>query len=132
LRSSHGKIILVSSGAATGAYSTWGAYGSSKAAINHLAITLKAEEPLVTTIAIRPGVVDTEMQRGIRELHSTRMDEKDVKKFTGLFTDGELLKPEQPGDVMAKLALDAPVDLGGKFLRYVTLNMQMTGAKCVH
>jgi len=34
LRQTHGRIILTSSGAATGTYSTWGAYGSSKAALN--------------------------------------------------------------------------------------------------
>lgn len=61
IRSTSGRIILTSSGAATGAYSTWGAYGSSKAAINHLALTLEAEEPLVTALAIRPGVVDTDV-----------------------------------------------------------------------
>jgi NAD(P)-dependent dehydrogenase (short-subunit alcohol dehydrogenase family) len=39
-----------------------GAYGSSKAALNHLARTLAVEEPDVTTVAVRPGVVDTDMQ----------------------------------------------------------------------
>lgn len=35
---------------------------SSKAALNHLASTLSVEEPDVTSIALRPGVVDTDMQ----------------------------------------------------------------------
>jgi hypothetical protein len=45
------------------------------------------------------------------------MDSKDVEKFKGLYEDGKLLKPEQPGHVMAKLALEAGKELSGKFLR---------------
>ena len=83
LRKTHGRIILTSSGGAVTGYSAWGAYGSSKAAINHLALTLKAEEPDITTIAIRPGMVDTEMQREVREVYHQKMDEKDREKFMG-------------------------------------------------
>lgn len=117
LRKTKGSIVLVSSGAAAGAYSTWGAYGASKAVLNHLAMTLAVEEPDITTISIRPGVVDTEMQREIREVHHTSMDKKDVEKFAGLKTNGGLVKPEQPGNVMAKLAVQASKDLSGKFLK---------------
>jgi NAD(P)-dependent dehydrogenase (short-subunit alcohol dehydrogenase family) len=35
--------------------------------VNSLAQSLALEEPDITSIAIRPGVVDTEMQRDIRE-----------------------------------------------------------------
>jgi len=88
--------------------------------MNHLALTLNIEEPLITSIAIRPGVVDTAMQQAIREEHSGRMDEKDKERFNNLHRQGQLLKPEQPGHVMAKLVLDAPKTLGGRFLRLVT------------
>lgn len=118
LRESKGRLIFVSSGAATNGYSTWGAYGSSKAAINHLASTLANEEKDITSIAIRPGVVDTEMQRDIREKHNTFMDAKDTSKFAELKKTGGLLRPEQPGHVMAKLVLDAPSELSGKFLTW--------------
>ncbi len=85
--------------------------------MNHLALTLSVEEPDITSIAIRPGTVDTAMQQAIREEHSMKMDEKDVDKFAGLHKKGELLKPEQPGHVMAKLVLEVPKELSGKFLR---------------
>lgn len=88
--------------------------------MNHLALTLNVEEPLITSVAIKPGVVDTDMQKAIREEHFGKMDQKDVKKFGGLYERGELLKPEQPGHVMAKMVLDAPRELGGRFLRFVT------------
>jgi NAD(P)-dependent dehydrogenase (short-subunit alcohol dehydrogenase family) len=117
LRSSQGRIIFTSSGAAANAYSTWGAYGASKAVLNHLALTLSVEEPDVTTVSIRPGTVDTEMQRELREVHHKTMDTKDAEKFAGLKASGGLLKPEQPGHVMARLALDAPKELSGRFLK---------------
>ncbi|KAH0564914.1 hypothetical protein GP486_001698 [Trichoglossum hirsutum] len=117
LRRWHGRIIITSSGAAVTGYSTWGAYGASKAAVNHLALTLSNEEELITSVSVRPGVVDTEMQREIRELHSTTMDYNDAMRFRALKEQGQLLKPEQPGHVIAKLALDAPKELSGKFLR---------------
>lgn len=40
---------------------------SSKAALNHLATTLAVEEPDITTIAFRPGVVATDMQKSARD-----------------------------------------------------------------
>jgi NAD(P)-dependent dehydrogenase (short-subunit alcohol dehydrogenase family) len=86
--------------------------------LNHLALTLSVEEPDVTTISVRPGVVDTEMQREIREVHNTAMSEKDAAKFSGLKKDGGLLKPEQPGHVIAKLAVGAGKELSGKFLTW--------------
>lgn len=89
-------------------------------------MTLAVEEPAITTVSIRPGVVDTEMQREIREVHAAEdreegkgMTPEDAAKFVGLHKAGKLLKPEQPGHVMAKLIIDAPTDLSGKFLRYV-------------
>lgn len=85
--------------------------------MNHLALTLSTEEPDVTTISIRPGVVDTEMQREIREIHHKAMDKENVEKFASLKSEGKLLKPEQPGHVLANLAIDAPNELSGKFLK---------------
>jgi NAD(P)-dependent dehydrogenase (short-subunit alcohol dehydrogenase family) len=116
LRQTHGRIILTSSGAATGVYSTWGAYGSSKAALNHLAATLAVEEPDITSISIRPGVVDTEMQVEVRG-HNSVMDSKDAEKFKCLHEDGNLLRPYQPGNVIGRLVLDGGNELSGKFLR---------------
>jgi len=66
LRASKGSVILISSGAATNAYSGWSAYSASKAALNSLAKSLAVEEPDITALAVRPGVVDTEMQNEIR------------------------------------------------------------------
>ena len=117
IRAARGRIIFTSSGAAQNAYSSWGAYGASKAAINHLASTLKNEEPEITTIAIRPGVVDTAMQQDIRETFLRNMDDKDQQKFTAAKGQGKLLPPEKPGHVIANLVVNAKKDLSGLFLR---------------
>lgn len=119
LRESKGKIVLTSSGAATASYSTWGAYCASKAALKSLGETLAVEEKDIVTVSVAPGVVDTNMQRDLRDIHISRMDEKDRQKFTSLHESGQLLKPEQPGNIMARLILAAPTELSGKFLKLV-------------
>lgn len=89
--------------------------------MNHLALSLGSEEPDVTSVSIRPGMVDTDMQRELREDHVSTMDAEMHSKFTNVHKEGKLLKPEQPGHVMAKLVLDAPKDLSGQFLSYVCI-----------
>ncbi|KAA6412540.1 MAG: short-chain dehydrogenase [Lasallia pustulata] len=116
LRKTKGCILFTSSGVSRSPTGGWGAYGASKAAINHLALTLGVEEAEVTSISVRPGVVDTEMQRDIRDVHVSAMKEQDAAKFLTLHKEGRLLKPEQPGHVMAKLVLQAPRNLSGQFL----------------
>jgi NAD(P)-dependent dehydrogenase (short-subunit alcohol dehydrogenase family) len=83
--------------------------------MNHLGLTLSVEEPDITTIVIRPGTVDTDMQ-GVIRANGEVMDAKDSKKFKALYEDGKLLKPEQPGNVMGRLAVSAERGLSGKFL----------------
>ncbi|OJJ47407.1 hypothetical protein ASPZODRAFT_25455 [Penicilliopsis zonata CBS 506.65] len=118
LRDFQGRIIFTSSGASTSAFRGWGLYGASKAAMNHLALTLGEEEPDVTSVSIQPGLVDTEMQREIREDHATTLDPQFHSIFTTVYKDGKLLKPEQPGHVIAKLVIDAPKSLTGKYLSW--------------
>lgn len=117
LRRSKGRIVFTSSGAAVHSYAGWGAYGASKAALNHLAMTLAAEEPDVVTVAVRPGVVNTDMQVEVREVYHEKMDEKDREKFSKVKREGGLLEPEQPGNVIARLVLEAGKELSGRFVR---------------
>lgn len=56
------------------------------------------------------------MQVDIRDIHASAMDEKDVTKFRSLHQKGGLVKPEQPGHVIAKLAVGAPKELSGQSL----------------
>lgn len=119
LRITSGRIVFVSTGASVSTYTGWGAYGSSKAALNHLAATIAAEEPSLFTISVAPGVVDTSMQVDIREKHGAGMTAKDHLKFTNYKKDGKLLHPAVPGEIIANLALRGQGDdLNGKYLRY--------------
>ncbi|RLP61744.1 hypothetical protein L150_00430, partial [Candida albicans Ca529L] len=119
LKKTNGKVIAVSSGAATKAYSGWYAYGSSKAALNHLILSLASDEKDVQAISIAPGVVDTEMQTDIREKFGKNMTPEGLQRFVDLHENRQLASPEEPGTVYAKLALQGwSEDLNGKFLRY--------------
>lgn len=50
-----GAVVAVSSDAAAEAYETWGGYGASKAALDHLAAVLGVEEPGLRVWAVDPG-----------------------------------------------------------------------------
>ncbi|MFD9442958.1 SDR family NAD(P)-dependent oxidoreductase [Streptomyces sp. NPDC060006] len=56
-----GTVIDVSSDAAAEAYETWGGYGASKAALDHLSAVLGAEEPGLRVWAIDPGDMATDL-----------------------------------------------------------------------
>ncbi|KAF6807757.1 short-chain dehydrogenase [Colletotrichum sojae] len=118
LRKSKGCVLWVSSGAATGAYTAWGAYGTSKAAMNHLSAHLAVEEPDITSIAMSPGRVDTAMQKVIRDTGKGHMADKDHESFSSAFEKGELFRPEQPGNVMARFVSKPQHDLSGKFIKW--------------
>ncbi|MFN2292733.1 MAG: SDR family NAD(P)-dependent oxidoreductase, partial [Anaerolineae bacterium] len=90
LRKSKGRVVNVSSGAAINAVEGWGAYCVSKAAINHLTRMLAAEEPNVTSIAFRPGVVETGMQKTIREQGAEGMPRAQYERFVRYHEQGEL------------------------------------------
>lgn len=110
--------MWVSSGAASKPYTGWGAYGSSKAAMNSIASHVAAEEEGVTSIAVAPGRVDTDMQGEIRgEAGKSSMSKAQHDNFVEAYTSGILLPPDQPGRVLADLALKPAVEHDGKFLK---------------
>ncbi|AXE84888.1 SDR family oxidoreductase [Streptomyces sp. Go-475] len=56
-----GAVVAVSSDAAAEAYETWGGYGASKAALDHLAAVLAVEEPGLRVWAVDPGDMATDL-----------------------------------------------------------------------
>ncbi|MGX4693024.1 SDR family NAD(P)-dependent oxidoreductase [Streptomyces sp. JNUCC 63] len=56
-----GTVVAVSSDAAVEAYGTWGGYGASKAALDHLAAVLAEEEPGLRVWAVDPGDMATDL-----------------------------------------------------------------------
>ena len=62
LLASGGVLMSISSDASVEHYGTWGAYGATKAALDHLTLTIAAEEPL-TAYAVDPGDMRTQMHQ---------------------------------------------------------------------
>jgi len=59
--SAAGTVIDISSDAAAEAYETWGGYGASKAALDHLSAVLAEEEPGLRVWAVDPGDMNTDL-----------------------------------------------------------------------
>lgn len=118
LRKTSGRVINVSSGAAVSPVESWGAYCTAKAGLTHLTKVLAMEEPDLTAISLRPGVVDTKMQERIRREGPAYMPQEKAAFFKKLWEDGQLESPSVPARVIAWLALHAPRELSGEFLNY--------------
>ncbi|KAK2669795.1 Short-chain dehydrogenase/reductase SDR [Fusarium oxysporum f. sp. vasinfectum] len=116
LRQARGRIIITQSHSINRYYRGWGPYGASKAALHHYAGTLTLEEPLINVLGIVPGMVDTAMSKRVRERYGPAMDAGDHQSLVALYETSQMVKPEQPGGVIAELALRAPATLRGKFL----------------
>lgn len=118
LRQAQGRIVNISSGASENVIGGWTAYSTAKAGLNHLTRILAQEEPQVTTVALRPGIVDTEMQAVIRARGKGRMAEANYRRLAGAYETGSLLPPHLPGRAMAALALFAPREWSGELLAW--------------
>lgn len=56
-------VVMISSDAAVEAYPGWGGYGSSKAALDHVAAVLAVEHPRLRVYAFDPGDMRTDMHQ---------------------------------------------------------------------
>lgn len=116
------NIVFVSSGASTRGIDGWLAYGSSKAAVNSLCKQLHDEMyPTVKCISVAPGVVDTDMQKEIREKFQTQMTAESYKRFVDLHSKGELLDGMVVGKVYGRLVVEGiePADeVCGEYVRW--------------
>ncbi|KAF8195813.1 hypothetical protein K438DRAFT_1906444 [Mycena galopus ATCC 62051] len=112
------RVVFVSSGAAVKGTAGWGPYNASKAAMNSLCRTLAEEEPDVISVALRPGMVQTDMQAALRQGGAPHMKAQDHQMFVAAHTDGKLLKPEDPGHVIAALSCNAVKSMSGQFVSW--------------
>lgn len=101
------------------------------------------EESEIVTVAIRPGVVSTDMQVAIRaqgsyitsslilpkllptspshtpqNIGGDHMKPTEHARFLDLHSSGSLLPPSKPGSILAGLALTAEKELSGKFISW--------------
>ena len=92
-----GRVVTVSSGAAKApGMPSANAYSSSKAALDMFTLHLAREVDGtgVTANAVRPGVVDTEMQTFMRSHSRDRVGAEFHDRFHGLHERGELLSAQ--------------------------------------
>jgi NAD(P)-dependent dehydrogenase (short-subunit alcohol dehydrogenase family) len=118
LRKSKGSIIWISSGAVNLSFAAWAAYASSKSAVNIISTHLAVEEPDITTVSVEPGLLDTDLQAAIRSEGKGSMDQAQHDFFVEAHKSGQLLKPEQPGAVIAALVANPSKELSGKVLSW--------------
>lgn len=59
----HGTAVSITSDAGVEPYPTWGGYGSSKAAFEHLSGVLGVEQPGIRVLVVDPGDLRTEMHQ---------------------------------------------------------------------
>jgi NAD(P)-dependent dehydrogenase (short-subunit alcohol dehydrogenase family) len=95
-----GVVVHVSSDAAVAAYPTWGAYGASKAALDHMARVWAAEleGTGVRFFGVDPGEMDTEM-------HAAAIPEADR---------ATLARPEHVARTMADMIGDGSIASGAR------------------
>ncbi|GFP57455.1 uncharacterized oxidoreductase C30D10.05c [Trichoderma asperellum] len=118
VKKTKGCIVWVSSGAALKAYQAWSTYGSAKAAVNSMAAHLAVEEPDITSVSFGPGRVNTDMQAVIREKGKDTMEKAMHQNFVDALEQGELLRPEQPGNVIAKFVANPLHKLSGQYINW--------------
>jgi NAD(P)-dependent dehydrogenase (short-subunit alcohol dehydrogenase family) len=123
LRKQKGSVVFVSSGASTEGYAGWGPYCVSKGAFNLICGSLSKEEPDITAVSIRPGVVDTEMQQVIRTEGADAMPTSFYDKFVGLKKNNQLLDPSQPGKAIASLCLHPDHELSGHYVQWDSIDV---------
>ena len=63
LEAARGTLLSISSDAGVEHYETWGGYGASKAALDHLTLTFGTETPTIRAYAVDPGDMRTAMHQ---------------------------------------------------------------------
>ncbi|MGA3192649.1 MAG: SDR family NAD(P)-dependent oxidoreductase [Candidatus Bathyarchaeia archaeon] len=116
-RRKSGLAVFFGSGAAKMNVEGMGAYCLSKAAEEHLARQLAAEAPEITCFVYRPGVVDTEMQKGAREAKGSGAEVLH-RVFGELKERGSLLTPEKAARGLVQILQGDPRHFHGKIASY--------------
>lgn len=100
----NGRVLHIGSGAAHFPVVGWAAYCVSKAALAMLTRCWQLESNSVAFASVMPGIVDTNMQREIRE--ASHMDSEKRDFFKRLQQANQLLSPETVALFLCWLLLD--------------------------
>jgi NAD(P)-dependent dehydrogenase (short-subunit alcohol dehydrogenase family) len=116
-RRNGGLAVFFGSGAAERNIQGIGAYCLSKAAEEHLARQLAAEVPEITCFVYRPGAVETDLQRGVREAKGSGA-EMLHRVFGDMQKQGILLTPETAARALVQILQRDPHRFHGKIATY--------------
>lgn len=118
------RIINVSSGAGRKPYEGWSSYCSAKAGVDMFTrcVALEAEKQNhpVRIVSFGPGVMDTDMQAGIRKTGES--DFVQLQKFLDLKKDGKLLPASQVAEVLIRLIFSEAFPQGEYIDVYTLMN----------
>jgi len=111
-----GRIVNVSSGAARGTTAGWSAYSAAKAGVEALTGVLAREVAgrNIRVNAMRPGIVDTEMQVEIRGSREEQFTRENVERFRRYQERGLLRAPEDPARLILYLLTPEAERLNGE------------------
>jgi len=85
--------------------------------LNMFIEALAKEEKDIISLSLRPGVVETDMQRTLRDKGEGPMG-NDHQKFKSLHEEGKVLAPELPARAFADAAEHASIALSGQLLAW--------------
>jgi NAD(P)-dependent dehydrogenase (short-subunit alcohol dehydrogenase family) len=120
MRGAGGTVLLVSSGAATGATPGRSLYAASKAAVNAFIRSVSLEVaawdgPAVGVAGVLPGRVDTPMQRELMLAANTAPEVFRLERFRD---ESELRDPVAVGGAIVELSARDSAELNGHLFRY--------------
>lgn len=105
--------VFLGSGVAEHNIPGMGIYAIAKAAEEHLARQLALEVPEITCFTFRPGIVETEMQRQLREAQGSASETLRTL-FRAYQSQGRVLTPEQSAKALVRLLEGNPKRFHGK------------------
>lgn len=118
VRRGWGRIVNVSSGAARGSVTGWSAYSAAKAGVEALTkvTALEVGDRGIRVNAVRPGIVNTDMQVQIRASSERQMGVENVERYRSYKERGKLRNPEDPAKLILWLLSPDAEHLNGEVL----------------
>ncbi len=111
-----GKIVNVSSKSVNERKPGFGAYSTSKAALNHLTQMLALENQQIVSVAMGPGAIATDMQTLVEE--QTKVRDDIIGQFFRNRPERTIPSPELPAKAIATVAMYGDFNLQGQFFMW--------------